>query len=73
MQEYTEHTKCNDATVTDDVRARFIQAMRWLNDPRSYLAYGTAAGHDTARSFRGRRGSRPVSPWPTCIRIVTAA
>jgi len=67
MQEYTTG---DDTNVTDDVRARFIRAMRWLNDPRSYLAPGVPGVDKRARL---RRRSRPTAPWPTCIRIVTAA
>jgi hypothetical protein len=56
--------------VSDEDRARFIRAIRWLNDPRSYLAHCRAvlvAGHAPPRRSRG------ALPWATCVRVVTAA
>jgi hypothetical protein len=56
-------------TVSAEDRARFIQAIRWLNDPRSLLA----PGRDGIGALgSARRWSSPATRWSTCVRIVTA-
>jgi len=72
IQGNTAHCDAGSAVavsaVSDEDRARFIRAIRWLNDPQSYLAH--------CRGGPGQappRRSRGALPWATCVRVVTAA
>jgi hypothetical protein len=60
------HAAGSPDAVSDEDRARFIRAIRWLNDPRSYLAPCRGAHVPPRRP-------RDALPWATCTRIVTAA
>jgi len=59
-----------DGAVSGPHRARFIQAIQQLNDPRSYLA---AARDGIGALGAARRWSSPTTRWSACIRVVTAA